>query len=178
MQARDLISWFTNYGPAFAVVSSFLALLVSVFSLGWNVYRDVILKPRLRVRFDASQLVGPDGNVGKPFLSLSIVNLGPGNVICEMPIVKNKPFYRGFLGEATIATIIHDFTNPLCAKPPFKVAVGERTQLTFPIADKCFLDDALFRIGIRDSFGRIHWAPKKQIRQARQRLKGFRRNSV
>ena len=33
------------------IAISILAFAVSLFSLGWNVYRDVILKPRFRVRF-------------------------------------------------------------------------------------------------------------------------------
>jgi hypothetical protein len=178
MHASGPISWLINYGSAVAVVLSFFALLVSVFSLGWNVYRDVILKARLRVHLGITIPIHPNGKTGEQFLSLSIVNFGPAPVTCEMPIARTKPFFRRLMSETKVATLIHDYTNPMCAKPPFKLGVGEQAQVTFPIHARCFLDEELFRVGIRDSFGRIHWAPKKDVYRARQNLKEIRQNST
>jgi hypothetical protein len=175
MQSRHLISWLTSSGPLLAVVLSFFAVLISAFSLGWNVYRDVILKPRLKVRFSWSRLLSTVGPRGSPFLQLSIVNHGPGDAICGMPVIRNKHWVRRILGESATATLVHDFTNPICAKPPFKLAVAEEAQVTFPITNKTFLDEPIFGIGIKDSFGRVHWAPRKDIRKARKDLQEFRR---
>lgn len=160
---------------ALAIIFSFIALLISAFSLGWNVYRDVILKAWLRVHFSASRLIGPSGSFGDPFLALSIVNHGPGDIICGMPMIRRKPWFQGVFGESTVETLIYDYTNPISFKPPFKLAVGEQAQVTFPITDKCFLDDPVFRIGIMDSFGRLHWAPRKDIHRAREQMEEFRR---
>ena len=120
-------------------------------------------------------MITPD-TVGKPYLGLSIVNLGPGSVVCEMPVVRTKPRLRILYGRTNFGTLIHDYTNPLCAKPPFKLAVAEEAQVTVPITDISFMDGELFGICIADSFGRLHWAPMKDIYEARKRLREFRRS--
>src|SRR5206468_626278 len=109
MQSRHLISWLTSSGPLLAVVLSFFAVLISAFSLGWNVYRDVILKPRLKVRLSWTRLLDTAGPRGSPFLQLSIVNHGPGDIICGMPMIRNKRWFRRIFGESTVATLIHDY---------------------------------------------------------------------
>ena len=45
----------------YALCISLAALLVSMFSLGWNFYRDVILKPRLKVTIKISKIFEPGG---------------------------------------------------------------------------------------------------------------------
>lgn len=174
MQAAAIFHWLAKNGAALAIVTSFGALLISVFNLGWNVYRDVILKARLKVSFSATQTLQPDRPPSKPFLCLSIVNLGPGNIVCDVAYLRKRPAWMRLLGVQTLAALIYDYTDPLSFKPPFKLEVAQRAQLTFPITSDCFLDHPVLKIGICDSFGRMHWAPKADISRARSNLKRFR----
>jgi hypothetical protein len=43
----------------FALGISFVSLVIASLSLGWNIYRDVVLKPRVRTRFQISKITGP-----------------------------------------------------------------------------------------------------------------------
>jgi hypothetical protein len=166
-------SWLAKYGSQISVLISVCAFVISAFSLGWNVYRDVILKARLKVAFSASQIELHQGLPPRPVLLLTITNLGPGNVICNMAMLQKRPPWMQLFGLTTQAVIIHDVTDPLCFKLPFKLDVAQTAQLTFPITAD-FLDQPLLRIGVRDSFGRINWAPRRDIRQARKDLSNFR----
>jgi hypothetical protein len=139
-----------------------------------DLYRDVILKAGLKVSFSATQTLQPDRPPSKPFLCLSMVNLGPGNVVCDMAYLRIRPPWMRLFGIRTLATLIYDYSDPLSFKPPFKLEVAQRAQFTFPITPDCFLDRPVLKIGIRDSFGRMHWAPKSDISRARSDLKRFR----
>src|ERR1700741_2120689 len=39
-------------------------------------------------------------------------------------------------------------------------------NISFPIGENCILDRNPLRIGIRDTFGRNHWAPVKDLKKA------------
>lgn len=54
-----------------AVAISILSLVVAAFSVGWNVYRDVILKARLKVSVGVSVVAGDAGSAGTFGLSLN-----------------------------------------------------------------------------------------------------------
>jgi hypothetical protein len=54
-----------NYAPVIAVIISLLALSTSCVSLGWNIYRDVVMKPKLRVEFGVKNIIDGSG-VSKP----------------------------------------------------------------------------------------------------------------
>ena len=83
----DIISIYISLG----------ALVVSVFSLGWNFYRDVVLKPRLSVRIMKRYIVHGTNNFG-PFVNISAVNVGPGEINCETVNIAKKSCFR-FLGR-------------------------------------------------------------------------------
>src|SRR5260370_19456107 len=91
-----------------------------------------------------------------------------------MSVIQTRPSWMRLFGVPTQAVIIYDFTDPLCFKPPFRLEVAQTAQLTFPITDDCFLDRPVRRIGVRDSFGRVSWAPRRDLRQARKNLHDFR----
>ena len=42
----------------YAIVISTISILLAAFALGWNVYRDLLLKSRLRVTFMLVDIVG------------------------------------------------------------------------------------------------------------------------
>ena len=149
-----------------AVTISVLAFLVSGFSLGWNIFRDVILKARVRVSFDLGQFRYTSGH-DKRRLWLSAVNLGPGEVTLEMPIVRTQPALLAWLKkEESLALVIHEYAVTSNSPLPAKLAVTEKMRISFPIEENCILDRNPLRIGIRDTFGRNHWASVKNLKKA------------
>lgn len=163
-----LCDWETMDATLTALTISFISLLLAGLSLGWNVYRDVVLKPRLRVRVQISAIVQPD-LPSQTFLSITAVNHGPGRVTCSTIHAKTAPLWRRILRKVKHAAIIGDWTNPLSGKLPKALEVGEALTLLLPYEARCFLKDDFTHIGILDSFGRSHWAPCDQLEAARQR---------
>lgn len=92
-----------------------------------------------------------------------------------MPIARTKPLFRRLISETKVATLIPDYTGPVSAKSPFKLEVREQARVTSPIQARCFLDGQRFRVGIRDPFGRIHWAIPKRAMDLESHLHEQRR---
>jgi hypothetical protein len=142
---------------------SILAFCVSLFSLGWNVYRDVILKPRFRVGFaiakywlrsrrsERSKVLPPDFELTADF-ELKVVNLGPGTAVVEAAVIKTR--------HATL-------TWQSAHIDKIEIKAGQRTILQIP-RDSLLEDTKPLRIGIQDVFGRIHWAPRKNLENAQR----------
>ena len=156
------------------VYISLLAVIISVFSLGWNFYRDVILKPRLRVSIRISYIVQGNDNKG-PFIDISAINLGPGFITCESVHIAKKSMLR-FLGrkilklfgkENKYGFVVHDYTNPLSAQLAKKLEIGERMNLFFLEEDDSLLSMDPTHVGICDSFGREHWADRSSLKKAK-----------
>jgi hypothetical protein len=159
------------HSETIAILVSILALVVSAVSLGWNIYRDLLLKSRLRVNFGVSQKIMPDGSVTAPYLCLSVVNMGPGEAIVQMAMLKRRV---SRFGKVSLATVIHNFNDPFCGRLPAKVDVSNTIDITFPIDQNCLLDVRPLRIGVRDSFGRIHWASKRDLIKAHHDLEEYK----
>lgn len=102
------------------ITISTLALALSFVSLGWNIYRDIILKPRLRVRFGVSQFLFPDNSVTPHFLKLSVVNLGPGDARVVAARARTRPFFLGWFDKERLSTVIHNYNDPFSPNYPQK----------------------------------------------------------
>ena len=63
---------------------------------------------------------------------------------------------------------MYDYTNPYSSKLPCELDVGEKRVWPLPFDKDCLLSEAFTHIGICDTFGRIHWAPKKDVAKARK----------
>jgi hypothetical protein len=157
-----------TYGP---LGLSALAFFVSAFSLGWNIYRDVVMKPTLRVQFGVSQLLNEDGPLGPPLLTLSATNYGPGQVTCEMASIKRSSILRWLTRRIVRANVVQDYKHPMCWKLPHRLNMAEHLQLVFGYDAKCFIRTLPTHVGIYDSFGRVHWAPRRQVKEAIARYK-------
>jgi hypothetical protein len=129
---------------------SMLAFAVSLFSLGWNVHRDVIFKPRLRIRFSIAHLASGDELV---IFHLTVVNLGPGTAVVEAMAVKTQ-----------LATLIWSDGSHVVGVPK-ELKAGQRTVLVVhPRESLLEQQTKALRIGVQDAFGRIHWAPRKVLK--------------
>src|SRR6266850_3285487 len=121
-----------------ALVVSAASLLISGLSLGWNIYREIALKARLRVSFQVSTMVHPALPTQR-YLDLSIVNHGPGRVTCDIIVVKTSSLWRKLRRTVSHGVILGDWTNPLSAKLPKTLEIGERMTLLLPYEKRCFL---------------------------------------
>ena len=170
--------WLFTYAPLVALCVSILALSASFLSLGWNIYRDVVLKPRLKVAFGIKSMLreGEEhrlSEMGPPLLILEITNHGPGEVVCSGAVAKTESFafLRSLFGKLSYRFITPDFKHPLCFRLPYRIVVGEKIQIIFPYNQECFLAEAPMRIGINDSFDRTHWASRQELKRAIQQYR-------
>jgi hypothetical protein len=158
--------WLLNYAPVIALCISLLALIASGFTLGWNIYRDVVMKPKLLVDFGIKNIIDRSEVSKHPLLIISATNYGPGQVTCEMATIKKSSLFRILLRRVQHFAVIQDYTNPLCFKLPNRMNMAEKINLVFPYDRDCFLEARPTHVGVTDSFGRVHWAPRKQVREA------------
>ena len=118
---------------------SLFALLVSAISLGWNIYRDVILKARVKVRFSLSSIHSNAFEKPLDFLVLTAINFGPGRVTLNMITLMEAPLWRRLFRCPKMAVMIYDYKNPLSAKLPAKIEVGDKAELLIRWEKDCFL---------------------------------------
>ena len=171
--------WLFTYGPLVALCVSILALIGSSLSLGWNIYRDVVLKPRLKVSFGIKSIFVERekhrlSQAGPPFLELEATNHGPGEVVCSAAVAKIVSFPRSLFAEFPYGFIKPDWEHPYCSRLPCRVTVGDKVLIMFSYKQECLLAEMPKRIGISDTFGRMHWAPRRELKRAiRQYQKDF-----
>jgi hypothetical protein len=174
-----MFEWLFLHAPVAALMLSLLALVVSAFSLGWNIYRDIILKPKVKVEFGLRTTYGTasDGSLvrsGPPFILLSGINHGPGEVVCTGAVMRRFSFVRSLFQEFPYGFLMVDHGHEYCSALSKRLAVGEEVKIVFPHAPHTFLGNNPSRVGIKDSFGRTHWARRKDLRRAcRQHKKDF-----
>ena len=155
-------------GPTVAIVVSFLSFGVSAFALGWNIYRDVYLKARLRMSFRLVTI--HHDTLSKPMwrYSLSATNLGPGKVKLQTVALREYSIWKRITRKVKHAIVIHDFKHPFGGTLPCELEMGQGTDLTFAPDDCKWLGEEFTQIGINDSFGRTHWCNKKDILDAKK----------
>lgn len=141
---------------------SFLALFIAGIALGWNIYRDVVLKARVRVAFAVVQIITPGAGAaggGPSYLRIKATNHGPGPVRIDSIHGMMAPLWRRILRRPQPFVILNDHTNPLNPTLPKRLEVGESVDLFLPHDDKSFLSTDATHIGVVDSFGRSPLLP-------------------
>lgn len=154
-----------TYSPIVALILSAMALAVSCISLGWNIARDLILKARLRVHV-AIKTMFANGHQSPPLVEVRGTNFGPGVLPCHMITGEHRTWWGG-LKDSFI--ILED--NNLTPTTPLNqrtLQVGESVSYCLWLTADSFLlsTPPPTRIGISDRFGRIHWAKRKDLRDA------------
>lgn len=154
---------------------SLLSLLIAAISLGWNIHKEFI-KPRLKVRLGLFLEIEQGHLTNETHLMLSVTNHGPGKVQLEGVILKEPfLFIKKILRKAKYAFLIHD---SLTTQLPCELDVGKKCDFLLIYNESCFLKDNFVTIGILDSFGRCHWAPKSNYKLVkRQFYKDFKLNN-
>ena len=153
-----------------SLLISISSFLIAALALGWNIYRDVIMKGRVKIRFGWRVII--DGQEKTPdMIMLSGVNHGPGKVVLGLIITKNTSLVRRLR-----RTVEHGFVK-LMEKPseysdklPKELDIGDELNLMFP-SSVGFASEDFTHIGLRDNFDRIHWAKKKEVQAFREKRK-------
>ena len=151
-----------------AIGISIFSILIATFSLGWNIYKDVIMKPRIKVSFAVIGFIHDSQMGGAPVIRLNAVNMGPGQLTTCMPTGKNTSLLKKITRKTEYWNINPDFNHPYCSKLPRRLDMAESIDLIFPYNENCFLKNKFTHFGIYDSFGKVHWAPKVDIERAQK----------
>lgn len=149
-----------------AIILSVLSICVAGLALGWNIYRDVVLKARVRVELSVG-LMGSEIMETTRKIILSATNFGPGKIRLSIVRTKSTSILRRLRGSSFYGFVIHDYKNPFSGQLPTTLEVGEKVDLVFAFAKDAFLKADWTHVGFRDTFGREHWAPRKAVRKAR-----------
>lgn len=149
----------------YAIVVSVLSLCVACLALGWNIYRDVILKARVRTSLRVGRIVSGN-SASEPLVFVSVVNTGPGPVTCNSVLTRTRSLWRILTRSVEMGVTMPDFAHPMCHRLPATLDIAEEITLVFPIRPGSFLEHGISDVGVGDSFGRIHWVPRKQVRNA------------
>ena len=155
-----------------ALVSG-LSFLMAGLSLGWNIYRDVILKPRLKIVFGVFSLVG--GGVPKQtYLMVKATNHGPGAIKVINIIGRIQNWWERLLGRGTFFIVIPDESKPEFGRLLTRLEVGDELNFYLPYTnapESCLLQSPFTKIGLSDNFDKCHWASKKDIKKAKEQFK-------
>jgi hypothetical protein len=155
-----------------ALFISFGSFIVAATSLVWNVYREVVRKPVLRISLMVGLIVHSTikKNLGR--VVVTITNFGPGKTQAQMLQLRKSSWWRRLLRQQTFAALmIPAWNDPLSGSLPATLDVGEQVTLTFPFSPDVFLLQDFTHVGISDPFGRVYWCKKRDYRQAQRRYK-------
>jgi hypothetical protein len=149
------------------IVISTVALVIGALSLGWNIYRDVILRARVLVSFGVKWISPGNGEDLLEKMILSAVNYGPGKLrFAALVEIKNAPLWRRVFRRVEYFVVTAEWNSPYGTTLPSTIDVSEELKVVFPYDGECFLREPVTDVGIRDTFGRVHWAPRRDIERA------------
>ncbi|ENE5200873.1 hypothetical protein ACJO1Y_23575 [Vibrio parahaemolyticus] len=152
----------------FALGISFVSLIVAAIALGWNIYRDIVLKAKIVVTCGVRLLVDRGTENHPEYVVISATNHGPGVVNLRMLQLQETSFIKKITRNSKHAVLMHDYENLMSGQLPNKLEVGDTLDLLLPYDENCFLKEPFTHVGISDTYGRINWAKSKQVKIARQ----------
>ena len=152
-----------------AIIISVFSVLLAALSLGWNVYRDVVLKPKVVVTIAIKNIVCAGMAPSPDYIGISATNHGPGSVKLNAMLLKETSIAKKLKKQEKNAFIVHDYENPYSSKLPLTLEVGEHADYFFPYDEECMFKSPFTHVGVSDSFSRVHWAPKKSVKKLREK---------
>jgi len=150
-----------------ALLVSIASALIASLALGWNIYRDVVLKPRVNISF-AIVFILHDSMPDRPrYMNIEGTNFGPGAVTLSSIVVRDAKLWRRIVRKIRYAIITPDYTNHMSGRLPAKLEPGEKVDLLLPFDRECLLGHEFTHIGLTDYYGRKHWSPRTDYRRAK-----------
>jgi hypothetical protein len=123
-----------------------IALIISIFSatiaglsLGWNIYRDVVLKAKMKIGCGVRTIIQYGNPARTEYVIITATNHGPGSVNLSMVQMKDSSWWRWLFRKEKYAAVIHDFKNPLSGQLPHRLEVGAKIDLLFHYNTDCML---------------------------------------
>jgi hypothetical protein len=93
-------------------------------------------------------------------------NFGPGAVTLQSIWTREATLLRRLARKVQYAVVMYDYTNAMSDQLPKKLEPGDQVNLLLPFDRKCLLSENFTHVGLRDSYGRFHWAARKEIKRA------------
>ena len=149
---------------ALPIIISAVALLISGISLGWNIDRDVALKPKAKISISKRKIFDGNKSIG-PFLNISAANHGPGSFQLDMTQVRRTSWWRRVFRKEEYGSALHLTDNVLFGQLPRKLEAGEKVDLFYPWKENLFLQTKPTHIGVSEPFGRMNWTPRRYFNQ-------------
>ena len=143
------------------------ALVISLVSLGWNVWSKFIYpKPKLNVAVSLGSKLEELGELDS--VVLECVNCGPTEVVVSGPVLPKPAESRAkastkYLSITSMGRDVSGGKALLNGKDwPRKLPVGESVSVAFYVGSlgRCVADHPT-GLGFRDSFERVHKLPKR-----------------
>ena len=161
-----------------ALILGTVSIILASASLFWNIYRDILLRPRTRVTSRISS-IHHGGKTYGPYVDITLVNKGPGKVVIDNIVMKEACIKNLLARQPRFAVIIYDYENMYNPKMPTEVPIYEKTTQFLPYDKDSFLKQNPSRYGFIDSLGRYHWVRRRDLREVVQKYnKEFIANKV
>lgn len=153
---------------------SIIAIAISMFTLGWTVYRDV-RRPKFKISISISRIVAQGASASDRFVSLNALNLGPIPNKVNMPYATKSWIRRKILRDSwPHAVIVPDYSHPATSNEQQRMSrleIGDSITFAFPLNEESFLSNSEYtRVGVTDGFGRAHFAPRSQLKKLRRQF--------
>lgn len=156
-------------------VIAFCALILSILNLGWTLRRD-LRRPRLHVALSISVLGKAGGKeISDSFISVRVTNYGPtANKVGFPELWPSKLRWLTGRSGAPFWVLMPDLDHPATSPKEKRDAlldVGDSLTFAISLTGKCFLRERDFsRFAVRDAFGRLHYAHRKDLDRLRKRF--------
>ena len=151
-------------------IASILAVAISAVALGWNIYRDAIRRPRFRTSIAIKSILQEGKPARGPFVFVEALNMGPLPNRIGFTFARKSWFKRYFLDRTYSGAFIYpDYRNPATTPASTRLEVGDSGSFAFQYDKDCFLKEDFSQIGVADGFGKVHWAPRNQLKNAQEK---------
>lgn len=154
---------------AVAIITAILSICISMLTLGWTIYRDVIQKPRFRVDVGLKSLMQAGRKPDGPHIFVEALNLGPTSNRVGFVFAQKSWWERKRRPKAAHVFIYPDFSHPAATPAGSRIKVGDKATFVIPYNKDSFLKEEFTQVGVADGFDRLHWASRKQLRDVRKK---------
>ena len=152
-----------------AIIISLGAFIVASLSLGWNIYRDIMLKPKLKVSYRIMH--GAGGRIhGKDMIIVNATNFGPTKTKLELIVFDQASLWKRIRRKKDHGFVMHDYLNPDSWKLPCWLEVGETASYLFPVCEETNWATRFNRMGISDAFGKTHWSSRNEGKEVKRKF--------
>lgn len=148
-----------------ALIVSAVSLLVAGLSLGWNIYKEVALRGRVRVQLSVVNIIQQGADV-ETRVRIGCTNYGPGSVKL-MSLGCTFVKFSGGKTSTGHGMLMHGWDHPGTSQLPRTLEQGENATYLIGYSKDSFLSYDLQTVFVIDSFDRKHFASRREVQTAR-----------